>query len=196
MSRLARHQRNMSPAAMTKAAPDNVPDPPLCDWRDALPRESSRDGASFFSEVKLSRRRHFHRVSLPRSPRVSRRAKEIPTGHQKRAFKRRPCGDCGRRCVLLRFRRWSLTSRRSPPCIRCLHGGRSRAGNVVVLSVRLLRHRPRGHRRRPEFFGAPSPGAGQNFIARRAQPCRALEPMRAAGESASPHAARRVIGIR
>ena len=47
----------------------------------------------------MSRRRHFHRVSLPRAPRVNRRAKAIQPGSQKRAIKRAAMRDCGRRCV-------------------------------------------------------------------------------------------------
>ena len=131
----------------------------------------SRDGASLFSEVKLSRRRHFHRVSLPRSPRVSRRVKAIPSGHQKRAFKRATMRDCGRRCVYcgsqLDFDLATLDHVHP-----LAHGGAHAPGNVVLACGSC--NRLKGDLLPTEFF-ARYPWAGQNFIAHARAVHRALK---------------------
>ena len=50
----------------------------------------------------MSRRRHYHRVSLPRLPRLprrNRRADQLFLHEQRRAIKRAMMRDCSRRCV-------------------------------------------------------------------------------------------------
>lgn len=118
-------------------------------------------GCCLFSEVTLSRRRHFHRVSLPRAPRVNRRAKAIQPGPQKRAIKRAAMRDCSRRCVYcaaeLEFDFATLDH------VHPLsHGGANAPGNVVLACGRC--NRLKGDLMPTEFF-ARYPWAGQNFIA-------------------------------
>jgi 5-methylcytosine-specific restriction endonuclease McrA len=108
----------------------------------------------------LSRRRHFHRVSLPRAPRVARRAKQIRPGTQKRAIKRAAMRDCGRRCVYcaapLEFDLATLDHVHP-----IAHGGAHAPGNLVSACPRC--NRLKGDMLPGEFF-ARFPWAGLNFI--------------------------------
>jgi len=108
----------------------------------------------------MSRRRHFHRVSLPRTPRVPRRAKHIPAGSHKRAIKHAAMRDCGRRCVYcaaeLDFDLATLDH------VHPLsHGGAHAPGNVVLACARC--NRLKGDMLPTEFF-IRFPWAGSNFI--------------------------------
>jgi 5-methylcytosine-specific restriction endonuclease McrA len=109
----------------------------------------------------LSRRRQFHRVSLPRVPRVNRRAKQIPSAQQKGAIKRAAMRDCGRRCVYcaapLEFDYATLDH-----VYPLSHGGAHVPGNVVLACARC--NRQKGDMLPTEFF-ARYPWAGLNFIA-------------------------------
>jgi 5-methylcytosine-specific restriction endonuclease McrA len=108
----------------------------------------------------LSRRRQFHRVTLPRAPRVTRRAKQVRPGHQKRAIKRAAMRDCGRRCVYCAARLDFdfATLDHVHPLAR---GGAHVAGNVVSACSRC--NRLKGDLLPTEFF-ARYPWAGHNFI--------------------------------
>ena len=131
--------------------------------------------------MTLSRRRHFHRVSLPRAPAHQPAGpRTIPAGHQKRAIKRAAMRDCGRRCVYC-ARRSSSISRRSTTCIRSSHGGAHAPGNVVLACARC--NRLKGDLLPTEFF-ARYPWAGLNFIATRAR-CIARSSDARGGRSAS-----------
>jgi 5-methylcytosine-specific restriction endonuclease McrA len=119
----------------------------------------------------MSRRRHFHRVALPRVPRTARRRKNIPAGHQKRAIKRAAMRDCGRRCVYcaaaLDFDFATLDH------VHPLsHGGAHVPGNVVLACARC--NRLKGNLLPTEFF-ARYPWAGLNFIAHARAVHRALK---------------------
>jgi len=119
----------------------------------------------------LSRRRHFHRVSLPRTPRITRRSKRIFAGNQKRAIKRAAMRDCGRRCVYcgahLEFDFATLDH------VHPLsHGGAHVPGNVVLACGSC--NRLKGDLLPTEFF-ARYPWAGQNFIAHARAVHRALK---------------------
>lgn len=108
----------------------------------------------------MSRRRHFHRVSLPRTPRTSRRAKHIPSGLHKRAIKHAAMRDCGRRCVYcaaeLEFDFATLDH------VHPLsHGGAHNPGNLVLACGRC--NRLKGDLLPAEFFNR-FPWAGANFI--------------------------------
>ena len=118
-------------------------------------------GCRLFREVTLSRRRQFHRVSLPRAPRVGRRTKPIPAGPQKRAIKRAAMRDCGRRCVYCgaRLEFDGATLDHVHPLSQ---GGAHVAGNVVLACPRC--NRLKGDLLPTEFF-ARYPWAGLNFIA-------------------------------
>jgi 5-methylcytosine-specific restriction endonuclease McrA len=100
-------------------------------------------------------------VSLPRAPRINRRAKAIPAGPQKRAIKRAAMRDCGRRCVYcalpLEFDFATLDH------VHPLsHGGAHVPGNVVLACGRC--NHLKGDLLPTEFF-IRYPWAGQNFIA-------------------------------
>ena len=168
--------RSMSRAAMNRAAhrpclPSSSASVPIV---GATPRPwefLSLGGASLFREVKLSRRRHFHRVSLPRAPRVSRRGKRFFAGNQKRAIKRAAMRDCGRRCVYcgahLEFDFATLDH------VHPLsHGGAHVPGNLVLACGSC--NRLKGDLLPTEFF-ARYPWAGQNFIAHARAVHRALK---------------------
>ncbi|HEY6826868.1 MAG TPA: HNH endonuclease signature motif containing protein [Gemmatimonadaceae bacterium] len=119
----------------------------------------------------MSRRRHFHRVALPRLPRPTRRRKNIPAGHQKRAIKRAAMRDCGRRCVYcaaaLDFDFATLDH------VHPLsQGGAHVPGNVVLACARC--NRLKGNMLPTEFF-ARYPWAGLNFIAHARAVHRALK---------------------
>jgi 5-methylcytosine-specific restriction endonuclease McrA len=143
----------------------------------ATPRRGnlSRSGVFLFSEVTLSRRRQFHRlssspVSFPRAPRP-RRTKHIPSGPHKRAIKRAAMRDCGRRCVYcaaaLEFDLATLDH------VHPLsHGGAHTPGNVVLACARC--NRLKGDLLPTEFF-ARYPWAGLNFIAHARAVHRALK---------------------
>jgi len=150
----------MSTAAHPRAARGSGLRTSRSDRRDTPPREFPEAGCRLFSEVTLSRRRHFHRVSLPRLPRTSRRAKPIPSGHQKRAIKRATMRDCGRRCVYcaaaLEFDFATLDH--VHPLSR---GGAHVPGNVVLACARC--NRLKGDLLPTDFF-ARFPWAGTNFI--------------------------------
>jgi len=94
-------------------------------------------GRRFFREVKLSPRRHYHHVRLPRLPRTSRGAKRTeraPCGHQKRAIKH---------------------------ALPLAKGGVHAPGNLVAACGRC--NRLKGDLLPTEFF-ARYPSAGLNFI--------------------------------
>jgi 5-methylcytosine-specific restriction endonuclease McrA len=147
-------------ASDTKAARGSGLRTSRSDRRDTPPREFPEAGCRLFSEVTLSRRRHFHHVSLPRLPRTSRRAKPIPSGHQKRAIKRATMRDCGRRCVYcaaaLEFDFATLDH--VHPLSR---GGAHVPGNVVLACAKC--NRLKGDLLPTDFF-ARFPWAGINFI--------------------------------
>ena len=97
--------------------------------------------------------------------------KEIPTGHQKRAFKRAAMRDCGRRCVYcgspLEYDVATLDH------VHPLsHGGAHAPGNVVLACGSC--NRLKGDLLPTEFF-ARYPWAGQNFIAHARAVHRALK---------------------
>jgi 5-methylcytosine-specific restriction endonuclease McrA len=108
----------------------------------------------------MSRRRHYHRVALPRTPRVTRQARRVPPGHQKRAIKRAAMRDCGRRCVycgtLLDFENATLDH--VHPLAR---GGAHNPGNLVSACSRC--NRLKADMLPAEFF-TRFPWAGMNFI--------------------------------
>jgi len=150
----------MSNAASIRAARGSGLRTSRSDRRDTPPRELPEAGCRLFSEVTLSRRRHVHRVSLPRLPRTTRRAKPIPSGHQKRAIKRATMRDCGRRCVYcaaaLEFDFATLDH--VHPLSR---GGAHVPGNVVLACAKC--NRLKGDLLPTDFF-ARFPWAGLNFI--------------------------------
>lgn len=120
-------------------------------------------GRRLFREVKLSRRRHYHRVSLPRVPRTPRRAKRadrVHLGHQKRAIKHAMMRDCGRRCVYcaapLDFDVATIDH-----VFPLAKGGIHTPGNLVTACGRC--NRLKGDLLPTEFF-ARYPWAGMNFI--------------------------------
>jgi 5-methylcytosine-specific restriction endonuclease McrA len=119
----------------------------------------------------LSRRRHFHRVSLPRAPRVNRRAKAIHPNNHKRAIKRAAMRDCGHRCVycaaILEFENATLDHVHP-----LAHGGAHATGNLVLACGAC--NRLKGDLLPTEFF-ARYPWAGQNFIAHARAVHRALK---------------------
>ena len=90
----------------------------------------------------------------------TRRAKTIPSGHQKRAIKRAAMRDCGRRCVYcaeaLEFDFATLDH-----VYPLSHGGAHVAGNLVLACGRC--NRLKGDLLPNEFF-ARYPWAGLNFI--------------------------------
>ena len=172
--------RNMSSAAMTKAAPESTsPDPPLS-LIGATPCHGNlpATGCRLFSEVTLSRRRHFHRVSLPRSPRVSRRAKA--DSHRAIRSERSSARPCATAAVAActAARRSSSTSRRSITCIRCRTAARTRPGNVVLACGSL--QSPQGRPAADRILRALSVG-GTELHRPRARRSSCAQAMRAAG---------------
>ena len=120
-------------------------------------------GRRLFREVKLSRRRHYHRVSLPRLPRLphrARRAERVHFGHQKRAIKHAMMRDCSRRCVYcaspLDFDLATIDH-----VFPLARGGIHTPGNLVAACGRC--NRLKGDMLPTEFF-ARYPSAGLNFI--------------------------------
>jgi 5-methylcytosine-specific restriction endonuclease McrA len=110
----------------------------------------------------LSRRRHYHRVSLPRLPRATRRLKRISGRvlHQKRAVKHAMMRDCGRRCVYcaapLDFDIATIDH-----VFPLAKGGLHTPGNLVAACGRC--NRLKGDLLPTDFF-ARYPWAGLNFI--------------------------------
>jgi 5-methylcytosine-specific restriction endonuclease McrA len=120
-------------------------------------------GHRLFREVKLSRRRHYHRVSLPRLPRLprrSRRADPLFLHEQKRAIKRAMMRDCSRRCVYCGSA-LELELATIDHVFPVAKGGAHDPGNLVAACSRC--NRLKGDMLPNEFF-TRYPWAGSNFI--------------------------------
>jgi len=119
-------------------------------------------GCRLFTEVTLSQRRQFHRVSFPRRATINRprRPSRFGAGRHKYAVKHATMRDCGRRCVYCGARlEFSLAT--LDHVYPLAHGGAHTPGNLVAACLRC--NRLKGDLLPAEFFSR-HPWAGSNFI--------------------------------